>query len=165
MGRNLFLLCCLLVAPARAVEAPPAPPRRIVSLAPSVTELLFALGAGDSVVGVTRYDDFPPEVNRLPKVGGFIDSDAEAVLALRPDLVVAVRTSGGRGRLDTLTRLGAQVVTVSDGSLDDLWQTLRTLGQRLGRVDAAVALRRRIERELAEATAPATRAGGIRRRA
>jgi iron complex transport system substrate-binding protein len=166
MGRRLFLLCCLLLAPAaRAGEgAAAAPPRRIVSLAPSVTELLFALGVGDRVVGVTRYDDFPPAVTRLPKVGGFVDPDAEAVLALHPDLVVAVRTSGGRGRLDTLARLGATVLSVSDGSLDDLWQSLRTLGQRLGCVEAAEALHRRIERELAEATA-AARPGDARRRA
>src|SRR4051812_13309648 len=116
MNRRLFLFCCLLAASARAGPGPsPTAPRRIVSLAPSVTELLFALGAGDSVVGVTRYDDFPPEVARLPRVDGFVDPDAEAVLALHPDLVVAVRTGGGRGRLDALARLGASVVTLSDG--------------------------------------------------
>src|SRR5688572_660193 len=61
--------------------------KRIVTVAPSVTEIIFALGAGDRVVGVSRYDDFPERVKTLARVGGFLDPNIEAILALEPDLV------------------------------------------------------------------------------
>src|SRR5258705_276078 len=63
-------------------------PRRIVSLAPSVTETLFALGSGDRVVGVTQFCDYPPEARTRPRVGGMVNPSWEAILALRPDLLV-----------------------------------------------------------------------------
>jgi len=71
-----------------AAPAPPAKAQRIVSLVPAVTEMLFAIGAGPQVVGVSSYDHFPPEVEKLPKVGALIDPDTERILSLRPDLVV-----------------------------------------------------------------------------
>ena len=85
--------------------APPIQTTRIVSLAPSATELLYALGQGHRVVGVTRFDDYPAAVLTLPKVGGFVDPDLEAIMTLRPDFVVAIPTSGGRARLDAITAL------------------------------------------------------------
>jgi iron complex transport system substrate-binding protein len=71
-------------------EATPAPGKaqRIVSLVPAVTEMLFAIGAGPQVVGVSSYDHFPAEVEALPKVGALVDPDTERILSLRPDLVV-----------------------------------------------------------------------------
>jgi len=63
-------------------------PRRIVSLAPVITETLFAIGAGEKVKGVTDYCDYPPEVMKIPKVGGYYDPNFEAILALHPDLVI-----------------------------------------------------------------------------
>jgi iron complex transport system substrate-binding protein len=122
---------------------------RVVSLAPSVTEILFALGAGQQVVGVTRYDDYPEAVRKLPKVGGFIDPDPEAVVALTPDLVVAVRTSGGRARIDTLARLGLSVLVVPAETTDDLWVAIRALGDVTGRAEAAASLTSRLKAELA----------------
>ena len=65
--------------------------QRIVSLVPALTEMLFAIGAGPQVVGVSSYDEFPPEVKSLPKVGALLDPDIERILALRPDLVVDLR--------------------------------------------------------------------------
>src|SRR5262249_40036148 len=67
-------------------------PKRIVSLVPATTEMLFAMGVGDRIVGVGNYDRFPPEVSRLPRVGGLVDPDTERILALRPDLVVLYAT-------------------------------------------------------------------------
>ena len=66
-----------------------APSRRIVSLAPSNTETLFAMGAGELIVGTTRFDDFPANALAIPRVGGFTDVDIERVLKLKPDLVLA----------------------------------------------------------------------------
>ena len=64
------------------------PARRVVSLVPNVTEMLFAVGAGSQVVGVSSYDDFPPETKALPRVGALLDPDTERIFSLRPDLVV-----------------------------------------------------------------------------
>jgi iron complex transport system substrate-binding protein len=88
------LIVALLVAALGSVacgQDPPPPAagaQRIVSLVPAVTEMLFAIGAGSQVVGVSNYDHFPPEVESLPKVGALIDPDTERILSLRPDLVV-----------------------------------------------------------------------------
>ncbi len=68
----------------------PEDPKRIVSMAPNVTEMLFALGLGEKLVGVTRYCDYPAEALALPKIGGMLDPDFEAIVAARPDLVVGV---------------------------------------------------------------------------
>src|SRR6185312_3112579 len=81
------LACAALAAVLAIGAAAQAPPARIVSTSPSITETLFALGLGPQVVGVSRYCRFPPEVIRLPKVGTFLQPDAERIVALRPDLV------------------------------------------------------------------------------
>ncbi len=83
---------CLFLFAEGAIEGQESSARRIVSLAPSVTESLFAIGVGSDVVGVTDYDLFPEEVTGLPKVGGFYDPSLEKILALEPDLVVGVST-------------------------------------------------------------------------
>src|SRR5438876_11788385 len=76
----------------RSIARPAGAGQRIVSLAPSVTETLFALGAGAEVVGVSQYCDFPPEVRHLPRVGSFITPNVEAIAALRPTLVIGLST-------------------------------------------------------------------------
>jgi iron complex transport system substrate-binding protein len=68
-----------------------APPKRIISLAPNITEILFALGLGDRIIGVTRYCDYPPAALTKDKIGGFLDPDVERIKALGPDIVVAFR--------------------------------------------------------------------------
>ena len=137
-----------LAAPEWLGPPPPPTPQRIVSLAPSATELLFALGAGPQVVGVTRFDDYPEAVKTLPKVGGFNDPDPEAVLALHPDCVVAVPTASGRSRVDALARLGLPVLVVPGGSMEDMWLTLAALGKALGHPERAEALRGSMQRAL-----------------
>lgn len=110
----------------------PTAPQRIVSLAPSATELLFALGEGQRVVGVTRYDDEPSAVKRLPKVGGFLDPNVEAVLALRPELVVAAPNREVRPRLERIVELGVPVLVLPGNALQDVWWSTRALAPRLG---------------------------------
>jgi iron complex transport system substrate-binding protein len=70
---------------------PPSPPQRIVSMAPNITEILFALGLGDKIVGVTRFCDFPEAASDIPKIGGLIDPNLEIIHSLEPDLVIAFR--------------------------------------------------------------------------
>lgn len=118
--------------------------RRIVSLSPALTELLFALGAGDEVVGVTRYCDFPPEVRSLPQVGGYLDPSAEAIVALRPTLVVAAPSPGNRRNVEAVRGLGIEVLVVQDRRLADLDSSIELLGRRLGRSAEAGRLRARL---------------------
>jgi iron complex transport system substrate-binding protein len=141
--------CLLLAAPAGAQPAgpkylgdarPDGPPGRIVSLAPSLTEILFAIGAGDRVVGVTTYDDFPEAVRSLPRVGGFIDPSVEAILGLKPHIIVCVPNSGGRGRMEALARMGVPVLVLPSYSLEDVFTSISTLGKLTGREDAAAGL-------------------------
>jgi len=88
-----------------------APARRVVSLVPNVTEMLFAVGAGAQVVGVSSYDDFPPETKALPRVGALLDPDTERILSLRPDLVIVY---GSQGEVEAqFTRTGMPVSTAS----------------------------------------------------
>lgn len=128
------------------VPAAQAPPQRIISLIPAVTEMLFAIGAGNQVVGVSSFDTFPAEVAGRTRVGGLFDPNYEAILALRPDLVVVY---GSQDEL--IARLAATSVSTfvyRHGGLAQIGDTIRELGQRTGRRTAADALAQRIEREI-----------------
>ncbi|RME27046.1 MAG: hemin ABC transporter substrate-binding protein, partial [Deltaproteobacteria bacterium] len=98
--------------------SPKAPPARMVSLAPSITEILFELGQGTRLVGVTRFDDYPPEVKKLPKVGGFVDFSVEAIAALSPDAVLCTPNLAGRQRLEPLLKLGIPVLVIPSYTLE-----------------------------------------------
>ncbi|MDR7416196.1 MAG: cobalamin-binding protein [Armatimonadota bacterium] len=112
-----------------------APPRRIVSLAPSMTEILYAIGARDLVVGVSSADDYPPEVRRKPQVGG-VHLDYERLAALRPDLVVGL-VSLQRANLERLRGLGYRVLALDPRSLQDTYRAILLLGQVTGRTEGA----------------------------
>lgn len=134
----------------------PAPPRRIVSLVPSATELIFALGGEDRLVGRTDYCDYPPAVKNKPSVGGMIAPSLETLVALQPDLVLAT-TSGNR--LDTFTKLkqlGIPVYAIHAHRVAEMIDVTGRLAELTGR-QAAVApfvagLERRL-RAIAEAVA------------
>jgi len=117
-----------------------APPQRIVSLIPAVTEMLFAIGDSQRIVGVSNYDRFPPEVSRLVHVGGLLDPDVERILALRPDLVVLYNTQVElKQRLD---RAGIDYYSYEHRALPDIMTTWRAIGARIGsaaRANAAAA--------------------------
>ena len=147
---GLTALAGLAVAcgtPERAT-ALPGPPRRIVSLAPSVTETLFALGAGERLVGVCGQCNYPPEVARVPRVGGYVAPSAEAVLAAEPDLVVAVPSPGNREAVATVERAGVRVLVLADRTLADLWASIDALGAAVGEPARAAALGARLRSDL-----------------
>jgi ABC-type Fe3+-hydroxamate transport system substrate-binding protein len=142
---------CLLVAATRAQTGDL--PHRIVSLVPSVTETLFAIGAGPQVVAVSSYDREPPEVSRLPRVGALIDPDVERILSLRPDLVVAY---GSQTDLrEQMRRAGIRTWAFVHAGLADVTRTIRELGSVTGRADQAETLATSIERQLASVRASA----------
>lgn len=117
-----------------AVQVSPIP-QRIVSFVPAVTEMLFAMGAGDRVVGVSSYDRFPEAARRLPRVGGLLDPNVERVLALRPDLAVVYGTQTELRQ--QLQRAGIESYVYTHRSLSDVTTTLRSVGARVGAGPAA----------------------------
>ncbi len=135
-------LLWLLVQPApitRAAGVPgdaaPPPFRRIVSMAPNVTEILFALGLADEVVGVTRYCDYPPEALTKAKVGGFYDPNLEAIVSLRPDLVILL--ANHREVIDKLSALHIRMLKVRGDTVDEVLETIETIGRICGRAERA----------------------------
>ena len=138
----------MLLGTVRAVTPVCAqqPPQRIVSLVPSVTEMLFAMGAGPRVVAVSSFDHFPAAVDRLPRVGALVDPDLEKILSLRPDLVI---TYGSQSDLAAkLQKAGVPTFAFRHGSLGDVTAMLRELGRRLGIPSAAERVAAGIERDL-----------------
>jgi iron complex transport system substrate-binding protein len=119
----------------RIVLAQPA--QRIVSLAPHVTEILFAAGAGDRVVGVVAYSDYPEAARALPQVGGYSQIDLEAVVGLRPDLVIGWRSGNRDAHLARLQAMGIPVYLNEPRSLDDVARSLEQFGRLAGSEDAA----------------------------
>jgi len=107
-------------------------PRRVVTLAPNLTEIVFALGAGGALVGVSDHSDFPPEARALPRVGG-LEVSAEKVASLSPDLVLATMEGNARGPVSALEAAGLSVTVVPTGSLDAVLSGIRLVGDALGR--------------------------------
>jgi len=128
--------------------AVPGHPQRIVSLAPSLTETLFALGVGDRVVGVTRYCAHPPAASVLPRVGGHLDPNFEAIVSLEPDLVVVIPSSHeNRRRLESL---GIAVLEVDQHDVDAVLDSVSTVAEACGVGERGTALRSTIEDRLAD---------------
>ena len=142
LAKRLLVESCAIVPPdARQCE-------RIVSMAPSITETLFALGLGDRVVGVTRYCKYPAEARQKPEIGGYLDPNFEAIVALRPDLVVMLADSGpARHAFDKL-RLSTLVVCHKslDGILDSISTIGRTCGAEKKGEEAVADIRSRMQR-------------------
>lgn len=105
---------------------------RIVSLSPHATELLFAAGAGDRIVGVASYSDFPPQARRLPAVGSAENLNLEAIVALRPDLIVAWKSGNVRPQLEKLQAFGIPLFFSEPRQLEDIATNLQKLGRLAG---------------------------------
>jgi iron complex transport system substrate-binding protein len=115
----------------------PARAERIVSLAPSITETVFVLGEGDRLVGVTDYCDFPPAATRKPRVGGISTPSFEAVLTLRPDLVLATSESNYAEHVERLASLGMAVYVIRPVDFESVLESIERIGAVLGRAAAA----------------------------
>jgi len=125
-------------------------PQRIVSLAPSLTETLFALGLGDRVAGVTNYCDYPPEALTRPRVGGPINPDLEQIVSLHPDVVLATRSINRQETVTALDRLGIAVYTTDPRTVEDMVASTRRLGQLLGAEERGNTLAASLDERLAE---------------
>ena len=157
--RSLILSLCFLPGIAQALTVVdqtghavtlPAAPRRIVSLVPSVTEILFAIGAEDAVVGVTDFCDYPPDARRKARVGDMLAQNLETLVSLKPDLVVATPSGNREETFDQLKRLGLPVYLVDEPpSLAGVLRLVGGLGRLTGRRDAAAAVAAGLERRIA----------------
>jgi iron complex transport system substrate-binding protein len=143
--RALLLACALLPPWATA-----APPQRIVSLVPGLTESVCALGACARLVGTDRYSNWPAELLALPKLGGLDDAQVERIAALRPDLVLAAPSARAVQRLEAL---GLRVLVLHTRSHQDVRHNLRVLGAELGEEAKARELWAQIEQQMAQAAA------------
>ncbi len=132
-----------------ALDPTRAPARRVVSLVPSATEMLFALGAGDRVVGVSAFDDYPPQVTGLPRVGGMVNPSFEAIVALRPDAVVGVQGPLDLAVLERLQRMGVRVFFPRVESVREVLDSVDTFAALVGERSRGEALHRRLDGELA----------------
>jgi len=122
------------------------PPKRIVSTAPSLTELLYALGLGDRVVGVDRFSRYPPEVLRKPKIGDYANPNLEAIAALRPDLVIIPVNPVKLAERLAVLRL--KVLEIDQESIAKLYESFRMIGQATGATAQAAKLESTVRGQL-----------------
>lgn len=135
-----WALLLLAATPAQWLgPPPPSPATRVISLAPSITETVLALGGKDALIAVSRFCDFP-EVAALPRAGGLNDMSVETLIALKPQLVVVQKAQGNQKAVETLARLGVPVLALSLTTVDDVSTAMTELGHALGRDAAAKVL-------------------------
>ena len=155
---QLFLAAACLGAAAvmlftgGASAAAPGP-ERIVSLAPSITEALFALGAGPEVVGVSQYSDYPAVARRLPQVGSYLTPNVEAIVGLRPTLIIGLSSSANLRAMRALKMMGYSTLIVGEGSVETIELTITQIGHRISRDQQAAELIANIRRHFASVEA------------
>lgn len=138
----LSLVLCACTAPPNASN-PNAAPERVVSLVPTVTEILFALGAGDRVVGVSDFDNYPPEAMERPRVGALINPNVERIFQLQPDLVI---TYGTQFLLqERLAAAGIRQYPFVSGSIQHVLESIRALGREMDLAEESDRLSSEIE--------------------
>jgi iron complex transport system substrate-binding protein len=128
----------------RRVELPETP-RRVVSLAPSITEMIFTLDQADCLKGVTRFSDFPSAAKGLPKVGSYVHLDLEKIVALKPDLCIAVKDGNPIEVIERLEALHIPVYAVDPRNLETVMATLKEIGGLLKADEKAEALVHRLQ--------------------
>jgi iron complex transport system substrate-binding protein len=145
MMKRLALLalavCVTLAAAADAV------PRRVISLIPATTEMIFAMGAGSRLIAVSSYDKYPSEATKLPRVGALLDPDTERILSLHPDLVIVYATQAELKR--SLDRATIPYYSYEHRAMPDIMATVRAVGARIGFAAQANGLASSMEQELA----------------
>ncbi len=123
----------------RKVEVPGSP-GRIISLAPNITEILFALGLENQIAGVTNFCDYPAGVTNKPRIGGFVNPDMERVVSLKPDLVIATRDGNQAGAIQRMEELGFAVYLVDPKGFNGVVSTIRNIGEVTGRREESKAI-------------------------
>ncbi len=121
---------------------------RVVSLSPSSTEIVYALGAGDRVVGLDRYSDWPPETRKVDKVGANLEPSLERIVALRPDLVLTATTANTQATTQAIERTGIAVFVSKADTLAQIYEDIESIGDAIGRLPEARVLTRSMRARL-----------------
>jgi len=153
------LVLCLAALPTQArmvtdemgrkVQVPETP-QRLIGLTPSLTEVFFALGLGDKVVGATTWADYPPRARKLTRVGPYVSPNMERILALKPDLVLANKDGNPPWVVERLRELGVPVYVTVPGTPAELPAGMERLGDLLGAPQAGKRLAQKLRQEMAE---------------
>lgn len=146
----LALLLCLDVSPAVSARTVidqvgrnvtvPDNPTKIIALAPSITEIIYDLGAENRLQGVTQYSDYPAEARNLPRVGSYVRLDLEKIIALQPDLCLAIKDGNPKHIVDKIVSLGIPVYVIDPRSLDHTMDTITRIGSLVNEEEAAAGL-------------------------
>lgn len=116
----------------------PGKKKRIISTAPSITEIVYYLGAADQLVGVSDYCNFPPQVKLVPKIGGLYNPNLEQVVDLKPDLVIILPSA--KIEYKKLKNMGIEVLEVKNETVDEILAGIRSIGIAIGRADTSLSL-------------------------
>ena len=150
--RGLALIAALAVVAACSEEIETAPavksPQRIVSLAPNLTELLYTVGAGDKLVGVSAWSDYPRDVLKLPVMGDAFTVDQEQLALAKPDLLLVWESGTPAHVVDELRSIGYNVAAIKTRSLDDVAEAILAIGDLTGHVDEAATAAKQYRAEL-----------------
>ena len=111
----------------------PYPAKRIISLAPSITEILFALGLNEEIAAVTKFCDYPEAALSKPKIGGFVNPDIEKIVSLKPDLIIGIRDGNRMDTVDRLNDFGFPVYLIDPKGFDGVMRTIKNIGNVVGR--------------------------------
>jgi iron complex transport system substrate-binding protein len=145
--KKIFIIITLILGISHVASAaePASPPKRVVSLAPSMTEILYALGLGDNIVGVTTFCDYPEEAKKKPKIGGMSNPSLEAVISLKPDMVVLTTDGNPKEFEERLVSLKINTFVFQARRLSELPLGIREMGAALGVKERAGKLAQEIE--------------------
>ena len=125
----------------------PSRPKRIVSLAPNITEILFALGLDREIVGVTMFSDYPKAAGSKPKVGSFVNVSLEKVASLNPDLIIGTADGNKKETVEQLEQIGFPVYVINPGSFKEILETTLNIGVITGREKQAKKVVRDLDRK------------------
>ena len=131
----------------------PDDPQRIIALAPSITEIIFAIGQQDRLKGITQFSNYPAETDQLPKVGSYVRLDLERIVALNPDLCIAIKDGNPKEIIDRLQSLNIPVFAVNPRNLESMMETIQSIGGILNADTKAQALVQDMQRRVQQVEA------------
>jgi len=162
LALGLLAAASACATPSGSGDSAAAVPKRIVSLSPALTEILFAVGAGDRVVGVTQYCDFPEAAKSIPKVGGYVNPSVEAVLALKPDLLVVSPGPGNRDAVLAIQRSGVRTELFPSETLEESLAAIQAVAGVAGVASAGRELAAKVRARLDAVAVRAAKAPRVR---
>jgi iron complex transport system substrate-binding protein len=128
----------------------PVNPQRVISLAPNITEIIFALNRETLLKGVTQHCDFPAEAKRLPRIGSYVGLDLEKIISMKPDLCIAIKDGNPKNVIDRLESFGIPVYAVDPRNLDSVMETIVSIGGLLGAGDRADTLVKNMQTRISD---------------